>query len=108
MNNTARSVLIVTATTGIGFIGNITSYSIKVPKAKGEKFGFLIPRGREMFFVLATGVVAGLLINKVLNLVENSLKTQEEKDLDNLVQKEKDKISQGIIVNKTPTQVLWV
>ena len=108
MNNTARSILIVTATTSIGFIGNVAGYALKVPKAKGQGFGFEIPRGRELFFVIATGVVAGLVINKVLNLVENSLKTDEEKALDNLVDKEKNKISSGLIVNKTPTQVLWV
>ena len=100
--------MIVTATTGIGFAGNVLGYALKVPAAKGQGFGFVMPKGRELFFVLSTGVIAGLIINKALSLVETGLKTKEEKALDTLFAEEKKKIESGLFAkDKNPTQVIW-
>ena len=107
MTGTKRTILVVGATTGVGFIGNVLSYSVKVPSAQQSKFRFEIPKGRELAFVLLTGVVAGLVINKALGFIEDSFKSVEEKNLDTLVDNEKQKIRQGIIVNKNPIEVVW-
>ena len=107
MNTNLRNALVITTTTGIGLFGNILSYSLKYPNQNIKKFHFMFPKGLEMFYVLATGVVAGLAINKSLSLIENAFKTKEEILFDNLISEEKQKIKKGIVKNKKPTQVLW-
>ena len=102
-----RGIIIVTSSTVIGFLGNYLSYSVKVPTHKGAKWNFISPKGHELYFSLAVGFIAGLIIDKVVNGIENTVKTKEEKLLDDLVIKEKQKISEGLIINKNPTGVIW-
>lgn len=76
-----REIFVVTATTGIGFATNVLSYSLKLPTAKGEGFKFVFPKGRELTYVIVIGFVAGIVVNKILNTIEDTVKTEEEKSL---------------------------
>lgn len=104
---TARDIYVVTATTGIGFATNVLSYSLKLPTAKGEGFKFVFPKGRELTYVIVIGFVAGIVVNKILNTIEDTVKTKEEKLLEEAVQKEKEKAQAGVVKNRSPF-IQWV
>ena len=102
-----REIFVVTATTGIGFASNVLSYSLKLPTAKGEQFKFVFPKGRELTYVLVIGFLAGIVVNKMLNTIEDTVKTDEEKALDIAYEKEKEKAHAGIVKNRSPF-IQWV
>jgi len=97
-----RDIFVVGTTTAIGFVGNVVSYSVKLPKSKGERFGFSFPRGLELTYVLLTGFVAGIVINKVLGLIEDSLKTKEEILLDEAYAEAKRRAQKGDVSGRSP------
>lgn len=101
-----RDVLVVTATTGIGLLSNVISYSIKLPQAKGHKFGFAFPKGIELTYVLVTSFVAGVIVNKVLSSIEDSVKTKEEKLLEQAYADAVKKAKEGEVRDKNP-MIQW-
>ena len=101
----SRTLIIVGTSTAVGFLGDVATYSVAA--SKGGKFRIVIPRGKELVSVLLLGVVGGFILDYAAKLVENSLKTPEERALDELVGKEKEKIYAGVIKNEKPTQVQW-
>ncbi len=101
-----RTIIVVGASTAIGFLGDVMTYSVAASKG-GGKFRFVIPKGKDLVSVLFLGIVGGFVIDWTLKQIEEGLKTEEEKKLDELVQKEKDKIEKGQIFGKTPTTVIW-
>jgi hypothetical protein len=56
---------------------------------------------------LLLGIVGGFIIDWTLKQIEQSLMTEEEKKLNDLVARERDKIEKGQIFGKTPTSVIW-
>lgn len=101
----SRTLIIVGTSTAVGFLGDVATYSVAA--SKGGKFRIVIPRGKELFSVIMLGVVGGFILDYAAKLVEDSLKTPEEKALDALVGKEKEKIYAGTIKNEKPVQVQW-
>ncbi len=95
-----RTLTMITLSTAIGFVGDVATYST----GKGK---FSIPRGKELITVLALGIIGGFIIDYGMNMIDNALKTKEEKLLDDLVSKEKSKIESGIIKNKIPEEIIW-
>jgi len=101
-----RTIIVVGASTAIGFLGDVMTYSVAASKG-GEKFRFVVPKGKDLASVLLLGIVGGFIIDWTLKQIEESLKTDEERKLDELVRIEKDKIEKGQIFGKTPQQVIW-
>lgn len=101
----SRTLIIVGTSTAVGFLGDIATYSVAA--SKGGALKIVVPRGKELFQVLLLGVVGGFLLDYAAKLVEDSLKTPEEKALDELVGQEKEKIYAGTIKNEKPTQIQW-
>lgn len=100
-----RTLIVVGSSTAIGFLGDIATYSVAA--SKGGAFKLVVPKGKELVSVLFLGVVGGFVIDYSLKLIEDSLKTKEEKALDDLVAGEKEKIYSGIIKDLLPTKVDW-
>ena len=101
----SRTLIIVGTSTAVGFLGDVATYSVAA--SKGSSFRIVIPKGKELLSVILLGVVGGFILDYAAKLVEDSLKTPEERALDELVGKEKEKIYSGIIKNEKPTQVQW-
>ncbi len=101
-----RTIIVVGASTAIGFVGDVATYSVAASKGGGA-FRLVVPKGKDLAAVLFLGVVGGFVIDYSLKLIEDAMKTPEEKLLDNLFGEEKRKLSQGKIIGKKPTSVIW-
>lgn len=104
--NTKRTLIVVGASTAIGFLGDIMTYSVAA--SKGGPMRVVSPRGKELLAVILLGIVGGFIIDYTLKAIEHSLKSEEELSLDDLVEKERKKIILGEIKNEIPSKVLWV
>jgi len=104
-----REILVVGSTTIIGLSANIFTYSLKIPTTKENALGFkfILPKGIELTYVLITGVVAGIIVNKVLSYIEDSVKTKEEKLLDEQYYSNIEKAKEGIVKDKNPS-INWI
>ena len=100
-----RTLIVVGASTAIGFLGDVATYSVAA--SKGGAFRIVFPKGKELVSVLLLGIVGGFILDYGVKLIEDSVKTQEERELDKLVSGEKEKIYSGIIRNLKPTKVEW-
>ena len=56
---------------------------------------------------MITGVVAGIIVNKVLSYIEDSVKTKEEKLLDEQYYSNIEKAKEGIVKDKNPL-INWI
>lgn len=110
MDSKQRQIFVVATTTSVGFLGNVLSYSLKLPtntKHTVKDFKFEIPKGVELFYVLSIGFVAGLIINKGLQVIEDRFKTDEQKLLEQELAREEEKAISGIVQGKKPV-ITWV
>lgn len=101
-----RTIIVVGASTAIGFVGDVATYSVAASKGGGA-FRLVVPKGKDLAAVLFLGIVGGFVIDYSLKLIEDAMKTPEEKLLDNLFGEEKRKLAQGKIIGKKPTSVIW-
>jgi len=101
----SKAIIIATSTT-IGFIGDVTMYSIAA--SKGKKFSLHLPKGKELLQVVLIGAITGVIIDLVMNKIMQSVAPVEEKELDKLVKAEKQKIYTGKIRNQSPQQIIWI
>ena len=101
----SRTLVLVGTSTAVGFLGDVATYSVAA--SKGGAFRIVVPKGKELASVLLLGIVGGFILDYAAKLVEDSLKNPEERALDALVGKEKEKIYSGQIKNQTPTQISW-
>lgn len=100
------TIIVVGASTAIGFVGDVATYSVAASKGGGA-FRIVVPKGKDLAAVLFLGIVGGFVIDYSLKLIEDAMKTPEEKLLDNLFGEEKRKLAQGQIIGKKPTSVIW-
>jgi len=101
-----RTLIVVGASTAIGFIGDVATYSVAAAKGAGI-FRIVFPKGKDLAAVLFLGIVGGFVIDYSLKMIEEAMKTKEEKLLDDLFGSEKRKIFAGQFIGKKPTQVVW-
>ena len=101
-----RTLIVVGASTAIGFVGDVATYSVAASKGGGA-FRLVIPKGKDLAAVLFLGIVGGFVIDYSLKLIEDAMKTPEEKMLDDLFGEEKRKLSKGQLVGRKPTNVVW-
>ena len=100
-----RTIIVVGASTAIGFLGDVLTYSVAAKKE--GSFKVVIPKGKDLVSVLALGILGGFIIDYALKQIEESLKTPQEKALDELVNVEKQKLETGGFIGKKPTQIIW-
>jgi H+/Cl- antiporter ClcA len=101
-----NKLIIIGTSTIIGFVGDITMYSLA--ESKGRPFKIHMPQGKTLLQVILIGALTGVVIDLVMNRVVGSLKKEEERELDSLVKNEKKKIYMGQIQGLKPQQVIWV
>jgi len=101
-----KTAIIVGASVAIGFLGDLVMYSLAV--SKGSKFKIHVPKGKDLFQVLAIGFVTGLIIDKSISLIENKLKSEQEKTLDSLVAQDLKKVESGELSDSLPVQISWM
>jgi thiamine pyrophosphokinase len=103
-----RTLIVVGSSTAIGFLGDVLTYSVAAKK--DGAFKVVIPKGKDLISVLVLGIIGGFVIDYALKQIEESLKTAQEKALDELVSTEKEKIElqEGGFANKKPTSIIWV
>lgn len=100
-----KTLTIVTASTAIGFIGDVIIYSLG--ESKGGKFKIAFPKGMEAVKLLGLGIITGLVVDFAVKQVEKATQTAQEKMLADLVQAELERIQQGERKNLAPQAVLW-
>lgn len=106
MNIDKRTLITVGASTAIGFVGDLLVYSLA--ESKGKPFRIHMPRGKQLATLIVMGIVVGVGIDLIVKFIENSQKTQEELLLDDLIEKERQRILAGNgVTGKKPTQVVW-
>lgn len=101
-----RQIIVVGGTTAIGFFANVLSYSLKLPQKKGESFKFAFPKGIELTYVLVIGFVAGIVVNKILETLEDSFKTPEERLLEEAYARAEEQAQKGLVAQKKPS-IIW-
>lgn len=101
-----NKLIIIGASTAIGFVGDITMYSIAA--SQGQKFRIHMPKGKALLQVVVIGIITGVLIDVALNKIIQSIALEEEKELDRLVKEEKSRIYAGEIRGLSPQKVIWV
>ncbi len=104
--STKRSIIVIGASTAVGFLGDIITYS--VAESKGKKFALHMPRGKQLAQVLFFGIVGGILLDMVVNKIVDSQKTQQELALEKLVKEDIAKIEAGELNATTPVKIQWV
>lgn len=100
-----QTVILVIVSTGLGFIGDVLTYSIT--ESKGKTFGVHVPKGKELFQVLALGILSGIALDYVAKKVQLAIMTVEEREFADLVEKEQAAIGAGQRTGKMPKQVIW-
>lgn len=105
MNIDKRTLITVGVSTAIGFVGDLLVYSLA--ESKGKPFRVHMPKGKQLVTLIAMGIIVGAGIDFVVKYVENSQKTKAELELENLIEKEKQRILAGELEGKVPQQIIW-
>lgn len=105
MSLNKNTLIIIAASTAIGFVGDVLTYSLG--ESRGGKFKIFVPKGKALVQLLALGIVSGFVIDFAVKGIVDSLKSAEEKKLDKLVSDELQRIRTGEVAGKDPKQILW-
>ena len=103
---TKNKIIIIGTSTLVGFLGDVTMFSIAA--SEGRKFKFQLPKGKALFQVIFLGLLTGVVIDIAMNSIARKLAVEEEKELDDLVKEEKKKIYDGEVKGQKPQKVVWV
>jgi hypothetical protein len=103
-----RTVVVVTASTAIGYLGDVLMYSLaKKDDKKGAKFKIEFPKGKEAFQLLAVGFLSGVVIDYAVKKIEVAMQSDTEKKLQALLDAEKAKLAAGQNLNMDPVGIIW-
>ena len=97
------TAVIISSTMAVEFVFDTLLHSLA--SSRGGKFKFEIPRGKELRNLLIIGFISGLALDFILHQVEKSQMNELEKKLDKLVEKEKKKISAGLVAGLKPLKI---
>ncbi len=100
-----NTAIILATSTIIGLVGDTLIYSLG--QSAGGSFKIHVPKGKELFQLVALGIVGGFIIDLSVKSIQESLKAEEEKKLDKLVAIELEKIRNGQVKGKNPQEILW-
>ena len=100
-----QTVIIISASTALGFIGDVLTYSIAA--SKGGSFKMHVPKGKDLLFVVIAGVVGGYLIDLAVKKIQRAASSEAENALDDVVEEEKKKIAAGGVTGEMP-KIIWI
>lgn len=104
MTRTAKTAMVIGVSTGVGFLGDVLMFSLA--KSKGGKFRLHFPKGMELVQVLILGAITGVAIDFVVRQVENAVKDDVEKKIEQIAEQEKEKYYAGQ-VGGLPIAMRW-
>ena len=102
---TKKTIIIVGASTLIGFLGDIIMYSLAT--SKGQKFKVNIPKGRALAQVIVVGFVTGVIVDYAVNIIIESQKSNAEKSLDKLAKQDLKRIESGDLKETIANEIIW-
>ena len=102
---TKKTIIIVGASTLIGFLGDIIMYSLAT--SKGQKFKVTIPKGRALAQVIVVGFVTGVIVDYAVNIIIESQKSNAEKSLDKLAKEDLKRIESGDLKETIANEIIW-
>lgn len=98
-----KTATVILASTAIGYIGDVLTYSLGKP----GKFKLTFPKGKEALQLLGLGLVSGLVVDFTVKKIEESLLTEGEKKLQALIEIEKQRLAAGERQNQEPVAIVW-
>lgn len=98
-----KTATVIIASTAIGYVGDVLTYSLGQPGPFKIKF----PKGKEALQLLGLGLVSGLVIDFAVKKIEQSLQTEGEKKLQALLEVEKQRLAAGERKNQEPVAIVW-
>jgi len=101
-----QTVIIITASTALGFIGDVLTYSIAASKQDGFKLH--VPKGKDLALVLISGIVGGYLIDLAVKKISRAASTEAENSLDDAVDSAKAKIAKGELASNMVPTIVWM
>ena len=102
---TKKTIIIVGASTLIGFLGDVIMYSLAT--SKGQKFRINIPKGTALAQVVIVGFVTGIIVDYAVNSIIESQKSNAEKSLDKLAREDLEKIDSGDLKKTIANKIIW-
>lgn len=99
-----NTAIIIGTTMTIEFFADSMIHSLAA--SKGGPFKFQFPKGKELVKLLALGFIGGLVLDLTVKAIQQSLKSQAEKDIEALIEEERKKLTEAGISGKTP-QIVW-
>ena len=100
-----QTLIVVGASTILGFVGD--SYTYSVAASEGKAFKFEFPKGKALRNILIAGIVGGFIIDYAIKQIERRTMSEEEKRLVDLADEERVKIRSGQRIGQIPTQVMY-
>lgn len=100
------TLLIVAASTGVGFIGDVGTYSVAA--SRGGKFKIAFPKGKDLALVLIMGIVGGFVIDWAVKKISRFVMSDAEKSLSDLFEAEVENIRSGKRQGVIPAAIEWV
>jgi hypothetical protein len=100
-----QTLIVIGASTAIGFLGDCMIYSLAA--SKGGKFKLAVPKGMEAFKLLALGVATGFVVDFAIKKISYAIMQEQERDLIAVAEKEREKIRTGEVAGLKPLSVNW-
>ena len=104
MTKAGRFAVAVSVGTALGFAVDVLIYSFG--KSKSGEFKFHMPKGKEIYQLLAFGAISGFGIEYVTSKVVDISMSEQEKQLLALVKNEMDTIDNGL-KKGTPVSIVY-
>jgi hypothetical protein len=100
-----RTITTVAISTIVVFFADIIEDG--VVDSPGTHYQFKVPKGKKLFEALAIGFGTALVIDMVVEIIKNRFKTETEKQLEELVNRDLDAIDKGILKTGGPAKIVW-
>ena len=101
-----QTLIIIGASTAIGFLGDSLTFSIA--ESQGKSFKFRIPTDpKTVFQILVAGVIGGYLVDLAVRKIQRIVMSDEEKALSDLYEREVESIQSGQRSGVMPSAIQW-
>jgi hypothetical protein len=100
-----KTITTVAITTVVVFFADIIEDG--VVDSPGTHYQFKVPKGKRLLEALVIGFGTALVIDVVVELIKNAFKTENEKQLEELVNHDLEKIDKGLLKTGGPAKIVW-
>lgn len=100
-----RTITTVLITTVVVFIADIIEDG--VVDSAGSHYQFKVPKGKKLAEAIVIGFGTALIIDVIVEKIKSRFKTETEKQLEELVNEDLDKIDKGILKTGGPAKIVW-